>query len=83
MSIENPKSIQRLDASKPIDCDEIERQWNRTMEERERASARDRGEFAAAPVFVASAEGTMIFPGFGEDQYGKTLKSVARAALNH
>jgi hypothetical protein len=78
--------IPELDAAAVPDYDEIEAGFHATIEERknldrdiQRAFRRD--EIIAPSSVVGSAEGPMLFPGFGDSKRGVLLNAVARAAL--
>jgi hypothetical protein len=75
----------RLDASVVLDYDTIEAEFYATLEERKNFErdiqrAFRRGERIAPSSVVGSAEGPMIFPGFGNTKEGVLLNAVARAA---
>lgn len=75
-----------LDATEIPDYDAIEEGWKATQEERENLErdtqrAFREGERIAPSSVVRSAEGPMLFPGFGDTKEGVLLNAVARAAV--
>jgi hypothetical protein len=75
-----------LNASKPLDFDQIEEGWKATLRERETLEADTQRAFrseSGSPTpssVVESAEGAMLFPGLHISNNGP-LSKVARAAL--
>jgi hypothetical protein len=75
-----------LDASKPLDFDQVERGWKATLRERENVEAdtqrvfRSESGSSTPSSVIQSAEGPMLFPGLHISSNGP-LSKVARAAL--
>lgn len=75
-----------LDASEPLDLDQVEQGWRAILAERENLEAETQRVFRSEPgsptpsSVIQSAEGPMLFPGLHVSNNGP-LSKVARAAL--